>query len=213
MIKSVMVDGAEALKLMVDGSVAWERSGLPAGYRRCKYLGSSETQWIETQIIPVFGDVIQLRAQRIDQNAPLFYAGNNNQLTVLASKFGYDRGVSYTKYFQGDTDAISFPLQNFDIDGVFHDFDFGPNGLFVDGSKVCGISDNRKSADSHLCLFRANTVFGSIHMASFSMSRNGITLLQFVPALDQSGVPCMYDMVSKKPFYNQGTGEFLYELS
>ena len=31
MIKSVMVDGAEALKLMVDGTVAWERGGLPAG--------------------------------------------------------------------------------------------------------------------------------------------------------------------------------------
>ena len=27
MIKSVMVDGAEALKLMVDGKVAWERGG------------------------------------------------------------------------------------------------------------------------------------------------------------------------------------------
>lgn len=213
MIKSVMVDGAEALKLMVDGSVAWERSGLPAGYRRCKYLGSSKTQWIETQIIPVFGDVIQLRAQRIAMDAPLFYAGNNNQLTVLPSQYGYEKGIIYTKYFQGATDAIAFPLQKFAIDGVFHDFDFGPNGLFVDGSKVCGISDDRNSADSNLRLFRASTLFGYIHMASFSISRNGITLLQFVPALDQSGVPCMYDMVSKKPFYNQGTGEFLYELA
>ena len=40
MIKSVMVDGAEALKLMVDGKVAWERGGLPAGYQKCAFLQS-----------------------------------------------------------------------------------------------------------------------------------------------------------------------------
>ena len=28
--------------------------------------------------------------------------------------------------------------------------------------------------------------------------------------LDKNGKPCMFDTVSKKPFYNQGTGEFLY---
>lgn len=31
-----------------------------------------------------------------------------------------------------------------------------------------------------------------------------------IPALDSTGAPCMYDLVSKKPFYNSGTGDFLY---
>ena len=31
-----------------------------------------------------------------------------------------------------------------------------------------------------------------------------------VPALDPTGTPCMYDTVSRKPFYNSGTGDFLY---
>lgn len=212
MIKRVMVDGTEALKLMVDGVVAWERL-LPAGYRRCKYLESNGTQWIDTRITPIFGDVLCTRVQRIDMDAPLFYAGNKNQLTVLPSRYGYERGVSYTKYFQGATDAISFPLQKFDIDGVFHEINFDQSGLFVDGTKVCGISNNRMAADSQLCLFRANNIFGSIRMALFTLDRNDIPLLQFVPALDSSGVPCMYDTVSKQPFYNQGTGEFLYELA
>lgn len=30
-----------------------------------------------------------------------------------------------------------------------------------------------------------------------------------IPALDQAGVPCMFDLVSKTPFYNQGTGAFV----
>ena len=45
MIKSVMVDGTEALKLMADGKVAWERSGLPAGYQRCAFLQSDGNQY------------------------------------------------------------------------------------------------------------------------------------------------------------------------
>lgn len=31
-----------------------------------------------------------------------------------------------------------------------------------------------------------------------------------VPALDQTGTPCMFDKVSRKNFYNAGTGDFLY---
>ena len=213
MIKRVMVDGTEALKLMVDGVVAWERSGLPAGYQQCKYLESNGTQWIDTGIIPIFGDVLRTRAQRMDKDAAVFYAGNKNQLAMLPSRYGYDRGVVYTKYFQNATDAISFPLQYFDIDGVFHDLDYNQNGLFVDGTQVCGISANREAADSQLCLFRANVLFSSVRIASFTLNRNDLTLLQLVPALDTGGVPCMFDLISKQSFYNQGTGEFLYELA
>lgn len=31
----------------------------------------------------------------------------------------------------------------------------------------------------------------------------------FIPVLDLSGVPCMYDRVTKEYFYNQGTGQFI----
>lgn len=33
---------------------------------------------------------------------------------------------------------------------------------------------------------------------------------EFIPALDPEGVPCMYDNVRKKPYYNQGGGQFAY---
>ena len=33
----------------------------------------------------------------------------------------------------------------------------------------------------------------------------------FVPALDETGTPCMYDLVTYKTFYNSGTGEFEYD--
>ena len=40
---------------------------------------------------------------------------------------------------------------------------------------------------------------------------SGDELIQdFVPCLDAGGVPCMFDLVSQKPFYNVGTGSFTW---
>ena len=47
-------------------------------------------------------------------------------------------------------------------------------------------------------------VFAIINYDNDKIIRN------FVPALDTTNKPCLYDTVSKQPFYNHGTGEFLY---
>ena len=45
---------------------------------------------------------------------------------------------------------------------------------------------------------------------SFNILKNNSPVLKFIPCLDPTGAPCMYDLVSRQPFYNQGTGDFLY---
>ena len=52
---------------------------------------------------------------------------------------------------------------------------------------------------------------GRIYSAKMHDADNNL-LFNFVPALDENDKPCMYDTVSGKTFYNQGTGEFLYGL-
>ena len=44
------------------------------------------------------------------------------------------------------------------------------------------------------------------------IERNGEKIFNFIPALDNNGVPCMYDTVSGETFYNTGTGTFSYQL-
>jgi hypothetical protein len=44
----------------------------------------------------------------------------------------------------------------------------------------------------------------------FSCTNSGEEVFNFIPALDTNKRPCLYDTVSKQPFYNAGTGEFLY---
>ena len=43
-----------------------------------------------------------------------------------------------------------------------------------------------------------------------SIYKNNSLVLNLLSALDPNGRPCMYDTVSGQPFYNAGTGEFLY---
>ena len=40
--------------------------------------------------------------------------------------------------------------------------------------------------------------------------RNGTLAQHLVPVLDRSGVPCMYDTISRTLKYNAGTGTFDY---
>lgn len=51
---------------------------------------------------------------------------------------------------------------------------------------------------------------GRIFWAKFS--QDGEIIAHFVPALDPTGAPCMFDMISKKPYYNIGTNDFTYPV-
>lgn len=60
---------------------------------------------------------------------------------------------------------------------------------------------------------------GKITAVNYTVSRcfyskiwnNDVLVQHLIPALDPTGRPCMFDLVQRKPYYNQGTGEFLYE--
>lgn len=179
---------------------------LPDGYIVCKYLESTGTQWIDTDITPIFGDAVYLRVERTVMQSPLFYAGTNNQLTI----YPFDNTYTYTKYFQNTTAALYFDYNYFSIDGKFHDLLFDKNGCSVDGVSVCGISNNRLASDTSLRLFRNNTLMGSTRIASLRLERDNNVICNLIPALDNNGTPCFYDTISKKTLYNKGSGSFLY---
>lgn len=42
------------------------------------------------------------------------------------------------------------------------------------------------------------------------ITQDSMLINHFIPALDSTGTPCMFDLVSRQPFYNSGIGDFLY---
>lgn len=79
------------------------------------------------------------------------------------------------------------------------------------------ISGGNAFSDKPLWIFtKANIsggvdVPGAFKLYSFTITKGGALVRDFVPALDGAGTPCLYDMVSSTFFYNAGTGEFGYE--
>lgn len=82
----------------------------------------------------------------------------------------------------------------------------GNQRIYVNGSYY---------ADSYIDLFvrRQNNAIlrrGSVRVFKSDMYENDVLIQKLRPALDPNGRPCMYDFVSKRPFYNDGAGEFIY---
>lgn len=214
MIKSVMVDGAEAVKLMVDGAVAWERGGLPSGYQKCQYLQSTGEQWIDTMITPILGDEIVTVAGSnlsLGDFRPLGSGSFNQVAITILSSFQSD---IYYKYFQKASDAKYVSNRFFGNDFALKTIKLDSFGLYIDGKHLGGIHSDFLDADTTMYLFRnGNRISGTSRISNFSIVRNGEKMIDMIPSIDQSGVPCMYDLISRQPLYNQGTGEFLYELA
>lgn len=52
---------------------------------------------------------------------------------------------------------------------------------------------------------------GTVAIYSCAIYDNTVPIMNFVPCLDVNSVPCMYDTIGRKPYYNVGTGEFNYK--
>lgn len=66
---------------------------------------------------------------------------------------------------------------------------------------------------SPFCVFnnKVTTINGHVKMKKIDVfDKHGDIVFKFRPALDPNGRPCLFDFVRQKPFYNSGTGEFLY---
>lgn len=218
MIKSVMVDGAEALKLMVDGKVAWERGGLPAGYQRCKYLESTGVQYIDTGVIvkPLTDE------SRIDYMS-LKTDGESFQVPFGVSNESGARGwhiyigsAGYLNFRNGIDTAVDT--------GIHIGYGERFSCILCGSGFSVGSATFKRASDNNVVSYpitigkrntgdRGSSAYAKGRFFSFSHYRSGEILMNLFPCLDPSGIPCMYDTVSKQPFYNQGTGEFLYELA
>lgn len=191
---------------------------LPAGYKRCKWLSSKDDAYLITDYYPKIGDAIEIYfsiGKDRNYNAPINAASkydSDRQLIILFAK----NAVAYFKYFT--TGGASDPYlpqylggepkkMVIDKDGRLIDF----TGYLVTSNEV---KKNKKEINAPLFLFERSN-----HNAHFSgkigtvtFTRGGEKSLNLIPCLNEHNVPCMYDTVSGKSYYNKGTGTFGYKL-
>lgn len=178
---------------------------LPAGYTQVEYLESSGTQRITTDVSVTIGD-----------NFNLIVKGAFTTLTGYSQFMGVNGGAYFglttTGYYSvgqatGTATGVLADTNNhiFDLNCTIGNNQ--TNILKIDGASYSNVRNNSAGdirlfdvLNSYACYFK---------MTGATIYKNNILVRDFVPALDPTGTPCIYDMVTKTPFYNQGTGTFI----
>lgn len=175
------------------------KNGLPEGYTRLEYLQSTGVQYIDTGI-------------KFDcANTKIELKTYEDSLTRVHSICGDDGNCFY--YFRGTGNwAVGY---NNTASNVNSYMVVGDNVFVIDKNKVYlnSVLTTTYTASSTISsyntlLFNRKTSLvdsGAVTMYYCKIWDNDTLVRDFIPALDPSDKPCMYDLVSKQPFYNQGT--------
>ena len=191
---------------------------LPAGYKRCKWLSSKDDAYLITDYYPKIGDAIEIyfsldAARNYDAiiSATSGY-DSSRQLCILCGVYA----VSFLKYFtNGSASKVYLPeyvggeLKKLAIDKDGRMIAYNGN-LISDGE----VQKNKEEINAPLFLFERSNhkdhFSGKIGTVTFT--RGGEKSLNLIPCLNAHNVPCMYDTVSGKSYYNKGKGTFGYKL-
>ena len=194
---------------------------IPAGFQRVEYLQSSGGAYIDTGYVfqnlnhsttitfkglaaGSGGQPYHIFGSNKDNNrsgALSGISGNNNYIGIGIG--GHGSGSSTERVATPTTPktmtVVSKSTNKFDwiVDGtkVYSDVSFT-------GSSLSGISEYIFGINFTSDLTASTTVY------HYQAEDNGVIVRDMIPCIDPLGVPCMYDLVGKKPYYNQGTGTF-----
>lgn len=84
-------------------------------------------------------------------------------------------------------------------------------------TKMIGDISSVTSINNRSCyIFATNSgrAYGNasgVRVYGAKITLNNEIVRDYIPVLDKMGVPCLYDKVEDKFYYNKGSGEFLYE--
>ena len=196
--------------MMVRRIVLEDSERLPEGYTALEYIQSSGTQYIDTGRkltqdsditidFSIVGEtkrdaaIFGARESALKNNLGLF---QNRNPVVLSGDFSEYKNHRFTTATSLNRTKIRMNKAGVWVNDIMKrvwsdvaNFETPTNGLIFD------VGNNNWTGNKAV-------------MQLYSYTDGNTQKL--VPCLDTEGVPCMYDLVSQKPFYNAGTGSFTW---
>ncbi len=198
---------------------AQAQSGLPSSYTAVDYLQSSGEQWIEMGVAPNQNTKAVLKIKINEVNG--YYgssligsrtdANSNDQFFTYLDSSG---GTRFLFRMDGQTKAISWTGLTTDKIYIVTLSGTEMKAELEDGtavfSKTFSVSDFESTVT--MALFKSKPLNNGFQGRIYSCKHySGDELIQdFVPCLNADGVPCMYDLIRRRTFYNKGTGSFTW---
>lgn len=183
-------------------------------YTPVKYLESTGTQYIDVQFIPN-------QDTKVEMN---FTTTSGRTEGYFGSRVNYD--INTYCFIQNDNKFRSDYNHDFTqkTSSNINNLVGYPNFLIIKDRNKTTINNNIVllssygyfSSQNSLYIFSVNHNGGAILYSNmklywFKVYDNDTLVRDFVPVIDSSGIPCLYDKVEDKFYYNQGSGEFLYK--
>ena len=204
--------------------VEWA-DGFPVNYTRLEYLESTGTQWMVTDFVP--NNESGVMARYINNSGNSKHPISTKE-TVNGTKYGFSVATMRNKStmtclwgkqsdpanFQASTTAIIVGETNYlnSKEVRWKNTETNYNRICVIGREYVSPLPYTPTVPFHFCKdlwYESNVHFsGKLLEAKFSQGEQDACI--FVPALDDTGAPCMYDLLARKACYNSGTGDFLY---
>ena len=191
----------------------------PLPYTELEYIEDTGTQYINTGFQANGGMTAKYRAAWTDKGG--YIVGSHNYNNPYGRNGGnYSDASSMWELGYGDYyPRISHQFAKEQIYDVEFSTIIGQAYLKVDGETLH--TDTRTTTISTLDVMVFTNSYSVRNNPSAPGTKarlywlkiydsNGNLVRDFIPVLDKSNVPCLYDKVSKTYFYNQGTGQFLY---
>ena len=190
---------------------------LPAGYKRCEWLSSKDDAYLITDYYPKVGDSIEIYFS-IDKSryydAPINATAEYDSDRQLIFLFDSHSNLFFKYFTTGAASKVWLPYY---LRGEPKKLIIDKDGRLIDNlGNVTNneVQKNKKEINAPLFLFERSNhkshFSGKIGTVTFT--RGGRKSLNLIPCLNEHNVPCMYDTVSGKSYYNKGTGTFGYKL-
>lgn len=208
-------------KLLLRKAGGW----LPRGFTELEYLESSGTQGIAVPHILQRDSGWSMKHQIPSFNSGsyvYYYLNAQGNYKMYIGRDGFFNRLQFrlvTPYFQRDAFIAA---ENIDYEICTHEYNY-KNGGIISMSAGGKYHSNVIDTSNFAGRLQIVALMGNFTNGSFSASSvirlfsakitQGIDVVHdFVPVLDDTGTPCMYDKVSKQCFYNKGTGTFGYRI-
>ena len=191
---------------------------LPRGYF-AEFLESTGTQYIDTGYVPdaesgmrfdgnstIPGDFIPMGCRNAGNTDTRYYIMRKGYSVSTGFGWGKWSGTLYEaagnpgrwvgtlNWLNSRRATISPPVRAYAL----------PTLSFIPTREVFIYASNIGGAPSLLWS-------GRVYAAG--ISKGSEVVRDYVPFLDKNGTPCMFDKVTRKPFYNNGTGQFIVGMT
>lgn len=178
--------------------------------KKVEYLESTGTQYIDTGVIPQNTQDYDLKYSLNNITDNMVVLGSRSSGTYSSSLnqvyINFNKNQETQNIYQG---VLYLGTQKNLLGAVQKDTIYTKNFNYIEYS---GNFNNNASKPFFLCALNnvgnpAAYFKGKIY--SCKIHNNGALIRDFIPALDNNNVACLFDKVTNTFFYNKGTGDFI----